>query len=513
MIRHAVYQEIPYFSACVLTNPIFSEFGFRRPFGLLREYNISSHSRLDLFFSLMCVPKKQIGSIMRKLLRVFLAVTVSLSLVAAAQADVTLPNIFGSNMVLQQGQPIKVWGWADAGENVTVALDDQTAKAEADDKGNWSVELPARMADGKTHTMAVSGANKIELKNVLMGEVWLGSGQSNMAMSVKGANDSEKEIAAAKHPQLRLFLVPRAKSNMPAKDTTGGSWQECNPDTVPGFSATAYFFARELQRELGVPVGIIASSWGGTKIEPWTPENGRRAVLYNGMIHPLAPFSLRGVIWYQGESNVLSRAGLTYYDMKKQLIEDWRAAWKNDSLSFYYVHIAPWGGRYAAGELPKLWEAQAKSLSLPHTGMAVITDAVDNINDIHPKSKQVVGKRLALWALAKDYKQDIVYSGPLYKSMEVEANKIRIEFAHADGLASRNGKDLSEFTIAAADGEFVPAIATIDGNTVIVEADGIAAPKHVRFGWHKTCNPNLVNKAGLPAAPFHTDDWQGGTGE
>ncbi|MBT4865734.1 MAG: sialate O-acetylesterase [Planctomycetaceae bacterium] len=450
---------------------------------------------------------------MRKLLSLCMFVAVSLSCVAAAQADVTLPKIFGSNMVLQQGQPIKVWGWADAGESVSVEFDGQTATAVADAKGNWRIELPAKQADGKTHTLTVSGENEIALKNILIGEVWLGSGQSNMAWTVKGANDSAKEIAAAKHPQLRLFLVPRAKSATPAKDITGGAWQECSPNSVPGFSATAYFFARELQQKLGVPVGIIASSWGGTRIEPWTPKNGTNAVLYNGMIHPLAPFSLRGVIWYQGESNVLSLAGLKYHDMKKQLIEDWRAAWKNDSLSFYYVHIAPWGGRYAAGELPKLWEAQSKSLSLPHTGMAVITDAVDNINDIHPKSKQVVGKRLALWALAKNYEQDIVYSGPLYKSMKVEANKIRIEFSHAAGLASRDDKALSEFTIAAADGKFVPAKATIDGNTVLVEAEGIAAPKHVRFGWHKTCDPNLVNKAGLPAAPFHTDDWQGSRGK
>jgi sialate O-acetylesterase len=450
---------------------------------------------------------------MRKLLSFCALVLVSTSFAAPVQADVTLPKIFGSNMVLQQGQPIRVWGWADVGEKVSVDLDDQTATAVADDKGNWRVDLPTKKADGKTYTMSVSGKNQIELKNILVGEVWLGSGQSNMAMTVKGVKDADKEIAAAKHPQIRLFLVPRAKAGAPAKDTTGGAWQECSPETVPNFSATAYYFARELQKELKVPVGIIASSWGGTKIEPWTPKNGAGAVLYNGMIHPLAPFSLRGVIWYQGESNVLSLAGLKYHDMKKQLIEDWRKAWGNDNLSFYYVHIAPWGGRYGAGELPKLWEAQTKSLSLPHTGMAVITDAVDNINDIHPKSKQVVGKRLALWALAKNYEKDIVYSGPLYKSMKVDGNKIRIEFAHAEGLASRDDKDLTEFTIAGADGNFVPAKATIDGDTVVVQADGVAAPKHVRFGWHKVCNPNLVNKAGLPAAPFHTDGWQGGTGE
>ncbi|MCG8583292.1 MAG: 9-O-acetylesterase [Pirellulales bacterium] len=429
------------------------------------------------------------------------------------RADVTLPKIFGSNMVLQQNQPIKVWGWADPGEKVTVDLDGQTAMTEADKKGNWHVELPARKADGNEYALTVSGKNELELKNVLIGEVWLGSGQSNMAWSLTRSKDPKKEIAAANHPQIRLFLVPRAKSGTPSKDTKGGQWQVCSPKTIPSFSATAYFFARELQKQLKVPVGIIASSWGGTRIEPWTPKNGQGAVLYNAMIHPLAPFALSGVIWYQGESNVLNKAGPKYHDMKKQLVEDWRRAWDNDKLSFYYVHIAPWSGRYAPGELLKLWEAQTKSLAIPRTGMAVVTDTVDNIADIHPKNKQVVGYRLAQWALAKDYGRDIIYSGPLYKSMKVEGKKIRVNFAYAKGLKSRDGKPLSEFKLAGADGHFVPAKATIDGDSVIVEADGVTEPTHVRFGWHKTCNPNLVNAAGLPAAPFQTDNWQGGTGE
>lgn len=437
---------------------------------------------------------------------------IALALPFVARADVSLPKIFGSNMVLQQGQPIRVWGWAAPGEEVTVNLDKNTATTKADDEGNWQTQLPARKADGKVLALTVNGKNQIKLDNILMGEVWLGSGQSNMEWSVKGAKDAAAEISAAKHPALRIFKVQRARSGEPAKDVTG-QWQVCSPETIPDFSATAYYFARQLQQELDVPVGIIASSWGGTKIEPWTPSNGTGAVLYNAMIHPLAPLSLRGVIWYQGESNVLSNAGLKYHDMKKQLIEDWRSAWENDELSFYYVHIGPWSGRYAPGELPKLWEGQTKSLTLPNTGMAVITDAIDNIGDIHPKSKQVVGRRLALWALAKDYDREIVYSGPLYKSMEVEGNKIRLHFAHAKGLAARDDKALSEFTIAGADGKYVPAQATIDGETVLVHAEGIAEPKHVRFGWHKTCNPNLVNEAGLPAAPFHTDGWQGGTGE
>ncbi|MEE2641360.1 MAG: sialate O-acetylesterase [Planctomycetota bacterium] len=437
---------------------------------------------------------------------------VSLSIPQAVHADVTLPKIFGHNMVLQQNQPIQVWGQASPGEEITIDLNGTSTQAIADNRGGWKAVLPARKANGKTLTLTIKGDNVIKFNNILMGEVWLGSGQSNMEWSVKAAKDPAKEIAAAKHPNIRLFKVQRARSATPAKDVVG-QWQECAPDTIAGFSATAYYFARELQQELDVPVGIIASSWGGTRIEPWTPANGKNAVLYNAMIHPLAPFSIRGVIWYQGESNVLSKAGLKYHAMKKQLIDDWRLAWGNKELSFYYVHIGPWSGRYAEGELPKLWEAQTKSLTLPYTGMAVITDAIDNIADIHPKDKQTVGKRLSLWALAKNYGRKIVYSGPLYQSMKIEGDRIRIRFAHSKGLASRDGKPLGEFMIAGPDNKFVPAIANIDGDSILVHAEAIEDPRQVRFGWHKTCNSNLVNGAGLPAAPFQTDGWQGGTGE
>jgi len=434
--------------------------------------------------------------------------------ISSAHADVTLPHIINDNMVLQQGQAVNVWGWADAGEPISVAISDNVATTKADLSGTWSVKLPPMAADGKVYSLTVTGKNEIVLENVVVGEVWIGSGQSNMAMAVKGAKNGAAEIAAANHPQLRLFLVPRAKSGEPEKDTAGGVWRPCSPESVAGFSATAYYFAREVQSELNIPVGIIASSWGGTKIEPWTPSQESKAVLYNAMIHPLAPVSVRGFVWYQGESNVLSLAGHQYFEMKKQLIEDWRRVWANDQLSFYFVHIAPWSGRYGDGELPKLWEAQTKTLSVPHTGMAVITDSVDNISDIHPVSKQVVGKRLALWALAKNYNKDIAFSGPLFKSMTAEGDQVRLKFAHAEGgLATRDGKEPNEFTVSGPDGKFVPANARIDGNDIVVSAKDIAEPVAVRFGWHKTANPNLINKAGLPAAPFHTEDWQGSTGE
>ena len=260
-----------------------------------------------------------------------------------------------------------------------------------------------------------------------------------------------------------------------------------------------------------MPVGLIESAWGGSAIEPWTVSGEKGGGMYNGMIAPLKPLAIRGVIWYQGEANVGN--GLKYYDKMKALIEGWRKVWGYD-FSFYFVQLAPWSG-YGSGSLPPLWEAQVASLKIPGTGMAVTTDIVHNIGDIHPHNKFDVGNRLALWALAKEYgKKGVVYSGPLYKSMKVEGSKIQLSFAHVGGgLKSRDGKPLTEFEIAGADGKFVPAEAVIDGATVVVQADGVAAPTQARFGWRNVANPNLVNKEGLPASPFQTNNWQGGTGE
>ncbi len=260
-----------------------------------------------------------------------------------------------------------------------------------------------------------------------------------------------------------------------------------------------------------MPVGLINSSWGGSPIEPWTVTQKSSGGMHNGMIAPLQPFAIRGVIWYQGESNM--GQGLAYREKQEALINGWRRVWGAD-MPFYFVQIAPFAG-YGARPLALLWEGQAATLKIPHTGMVVITDLVDNIRDIHPGNKHDVGNRLALWALAKTYgKSGIVYSGPLYKSMSIEGDKVRLRFAHAaKGLRSRDGKPLSEFEIAGADGKFVPAKATIDGDTVVVQADGVASPTQVRFGWRNVANPNLMNSEGLPASPFRMENWQGGTGE
>jgi len=431
-----------------------------------------------------------------------------------ATADVALPTVIDSHMVLQREMPLPIWGWAEPGEAVSVQLDDKAAVAtKADAQGNWKVVLPAVEADGKPHSLTISGNNKIELEDILIGEVWVGSGQSNMEWQLVNTNGAAETIAAADQPRIRLFHVPKVQK--PAPDTNvNADWKVCSPQTVGRFSGVLYYYGLRLHKELDVPLGLINSSWGGSPIEPWTVTDKGSGGMYNGMIAPLQPYAVRGAIWYQGETNVLQKNGLAYYDKKKALIEGWRKTWGQD-LSFYFVQIGPWSGSYQPGQLPALWEAQVASLKIPGTGMAVITDLIDNIGDIHPRNKLDVGNRLALWALAKNYGQtDLVYSGPLYKSMKVEGNKIRLQFAHAgSGLKSRDGKPLSEFQIAGADGQFQAATAAIDGQTVVVEAKGLAAPTQVRFGWHKVANPNLTNTEGLPASPFQTNNWQGATGE
>jgi sialate O-acetylesterase len=446
----------------------------------------------------------------RLLLSSLLAVSWLLVDLHDARADVKLPSVIGSHMVLQRDKLLPIWGWADPGEEVTVQLGENKVSAKADAKGSWKVTLPSMKADGKAHRLTVSGKNRIELEDILIGEVWIGSGQSNMEWSLSATHGAKEAIAAADHPEIRLFHVPKVQTNEPAKDVKA-SWKACKPDTVGGFSAALYYFGARIQKELGVPVGLINSSWGGSPIEPWTVTETSSGKMHNGMIAPLQPFAIRGILWYQGESNVGN--GLKYRDKKEALIRGWRRVW-GEEMPFYFVQIAPFSG-YRPDSLPPLWEGQVASLKIPRTGMVVTTDLVDDIKDIHPRNKKDVGYRLALWALAKDYgKKDVVYTGPLYKSMKIEGNKVRLSFAHlGGGLKSADGKALSDFEIAGTDGKFVPAEATIDGDNVVVSAKGVDAPAQVRFGWHNTARPNLANKEGLPASPFQTNNWQGGTAE
>ena len=452
--------------------------------------------------------------------------------VTAAQAAVKLPAVFGDNMVLQRGQTVPVWGWADKGEEVTVTVAGQKHMAQAGEDGRWKVTLD-KLAVGRPLTMTVAGSTgkKITLKNILVGEVWVCSGQSNMEMGVGGCNNAAKEIAAAKYPDIRLFTVEKVKAAQPATDVKG-KWAPCSPKTVGtggwgGFSATAYFFGRQLYKELKVPIGLIHTSWGGTPAEFWTSRKaleanpalkplaqGEASCLYNAMIAPLIPYAIRGAIWYQGEANV--GAAYRYRTLFPAMIANWRADWGEGDFPFLFVQLAPFNYHNGGADpacCPELWESQLLTLkSTPNTGMAVTTDIAGDLNNIHPTNKQDVGKRLALWALANVYGRKLVYSGPIYKSMTVEGDKIRIEFDHVGGgLISRNGKPLSDFTIAAADQKFVPAVATIDGDSIVVHSDKLAQPEAVRFAWRDDATPNLANKEGLPASPFRTDQWKGVT--
>lgn len=429
-------------------------------------------------------------------------------------ADVTLPAIFGNGMVVQRDAPLRVWGTADANEAITVSFNGKKATAKAAPDGTWLAELPAPKLDNKSHKLSVKGNNELTLTDVLIGDVWIGSGQSNMEWNLTQSEQKEEFIKKAKHPKVRLFHIPKVQQNTPQTNVKA-AWKNCTPENIPRFSAVLYHFGKDIHKKTKIPMGLINSSWGGSPIEPWIVTGKGSGKMYNGMIAPITNFSVKGTIWYQGETNVIQKNGLAYTGKMKDLIEGWRKVFRNPTMPFYYVQIAPWGNkRYADGQLPALWEAQVATLKLPHTGMAVTTDIVHNIGDIHPRNKHDVGDRLARWALVKNYDvKDLPYSGPLYKSMKIEGSKIRLTFAHAKGLKSRDGKDLNEFKIAGADGNFVDAQAKISGTSILVSAKEVSSPKHVQFGWHRSANPNLINKAGLPASPFQTNNWTGGTGE
>ncbi|MEO2023156.1 MAG: sialate O-acetylesterase [Pirellulaceae bacterium] len=479
--------------------------------------------------------------------RSLLTAIVILTLIAtnSAQADIVLSKVFGDHMVLQQEQPIRLFGAGSPGEKVTAELAGKTATATTGKNGRFRLELPAMKADGKTHTLTVKGQNTITLTDVLLGEVWICSGQSNMEWSVGGTLNAKEEIAAAKHPQIRLFNVPGHVQGPVPSDDPRGSWQLCSPNTIRGFSAVGYFFGRSLQKELNVPIGLVGTNWGGTRIEPWTPPVGFQQVpqlkdyvasidsigpgkpgkpkggatyIYNGMVHGLVPLSARGAIWYQGESN--AGDGLRYEYLKEALVKGWRTVFENNDLSFYWVQLANFQGpnnNPAGGGWGPVREGQRRALRLPHTGMAVIID-IGNARDIHPRNKQDVGARLARLALAQDYGRDIVPCGPLYKGMKIEGNKIRVSFDHVGGglitakkegltpTQETSGEELTHFAIQADDGKWHWAKASIDGTTVVVWAEGVVKPQHVRFGYQS--NPvglNLYNREGLPASPFTTD--------
>lgn len=487
--------------------------------------------------------------------------------VGALEAHVRLPGFYGDHMVLQQQTKLKIWGWSDPGEEITVSIGENSATGTADELGKWIVELAPMKASKTAHKMIVQGHNSVELNDILIGEVWLCSGQSNMEWTVRASANSAEEIAAADFPMIRHIKVPRVPSAV-AKDDIKSTWQICSPETAANFTACGYFMARKLYKELDVPIGLVNSSWGGTRVEPWTPPIGFERVdalksifdsvvgrtpghpvytqklsdhinatedwlakakaavdskesigaspafpadmvpftkhqdptmLYNGMIHALVGFPIRGAIWYQGESN--HQEGMLYFEKKKALINGWRELWKQGDFPFYFVQIAPFQyGNEDPTILAEFWEAQAAVTELPNTGMVVIND-IATLNDIHPPNKQDVGMRLANLALKNDYgKSDVVANSPQFESMEVDGQKLMVKFSGTGGgLKTRDGKAPTDFEIigAGSDG-FQAATATVAGDSVTLSSEKVEKPTAFRFAWNKMAEPNLCGGTGLP---------------
>ncbi|HWC61039.1 MAG TPA: sialate O-acetylesterase [Verrucomicrobiae bacterium] len=475
-------------------------------------------------------------------------------------APLKLAAIFGDNMVLQQQQAVPVWGWSEPSSKIVVEFAGQTKSTVADKEGRWSVKLSKLRSSFEPQSLVVKSgfvspedhkfvwSSSKTFTNILVGEVWLCSGQSNMEKPIgnqpgqKPCFNAPKELAAANYPNIRLFKVEKTLSATPLNDLQKfAAWRECNSNSLEStkFSAAGYFFGREIHTNLNVPIGLVESSWGGTSIEPLTPPVGFESItslnkydvaptgrianttpmaIYNAMIAPIAGFSMRGALWYQGESNCMGTNDddyLTYEDKMKALVGGWRKIWSEGNFPFYFVQIAPFKyynsktRRVLSPEtLPEFWTIQSRAArSIKNTGMVVTTDLVNDLNDIHPRDKQSVGHRLALLARSKTYgEKNVVAEGPTFKRMKIEGNKAILKFDHADGgLKTPNGAPPTWFTIAGAEGKFVSANATIVGDTVEVSADAIINPTVVRFAWDESAQPNLYNQAGLPAEPFQTD--------
>ncbi|TAM81633.1 MAG: sialate O-acetylesterase [Acidobacteria bacterium] len=494
-----------------------------------------------------------------------------------ARAEVKLPSLFSENMVLQAGAKDSVWGMAAANERVTVTLGSAQATATADASGRWKLEI-GPLEPGGPFEMTVSGANTIVIHNVMVGQVWICSGQSNMEFNVAPENNSwetgvydfKNVVASADNPMVRMFTVVKTIAGEPQSDVAG-RWEITSPETVSHFSAVGYFFGLNLLKALHEPIGLIHTSWGGTPAESWTtratlesnpafaeilegwqkdyqaypaamehyrtelsdwekaskqaesagkpmppaphlppdPRSNpwRPSSLYNAMIAPLIPYRIEGAIWYQGESNASRPA--QYARLFPAMIQDWRRGWGEGDFPFLFVQLAGYQNVHLPNDWPLLREAQLQALSLPNTAMAVTVD-IGDASSVHPRNKQEVGRRLALAAQAVAYGQRVIYSGPLYTSMEVDGDKVRLHFTHLGGGLVAGGTapgHLEGFEIAGADHKFVGASARIEGDTIVVESGSVERPLAVRYGWQSYPVCNLYNQAGLPASPFRTDDW------
>lgn len=498
------------------------------------------------------------------------------------RADVRLSKVFSDHMMVQRDLPVRVWGWADPGQPVEVTLAGKSAATAANGQGRWQVELPA-LKSGDGLELQVKGKQTLTIKDILVGDIWVCSGQSNMEMALRGCSGAEADIQAAKLPKIRRIKFQHLNTPQAQEDAvSAGAWHACAPESAGGFTAVGFYFAREIHQQTGVPIGIVDTNFGGTRIEPWIAEEGlalfdtvaqakhdqfaayqkllvpkldemerwlartRSQVasgepiasppaippmkddwhgLYHAMIHPLVRMPIKGVLWYQGESN--GTEGDSYYQKMRGLIGGWRKVWKQGDFPFYYVQLASYQGVSKDPAGGDGWAAvrvaQSKALDIPHTGMAVTIDTVPlaDAGNIHPKNKYDVGMRLARWALQRDYgKQGLVPSGPLFKSLKIAGGKAYVTFDYVGGglmagakrgreaVVEQPGGALKRFAIAGADKTWHWAEAVIDGGQVVVSSPEVSAPVAVRYAYQM--NPdgaNLYNRDGLPASPFRSDDW------
>ena len=494
---------------------------------------------------------------------------------AMSRAETTLPNVFSDHMVLQRNLQNPVWGWDEPGTQVTVKIGDQSHTAKAGQDGQWQVKLDA-MDVGDPLTLSVSGSSQVEIKDVLVGEVWVCSGQSNMQWTVSNSNDPDLERLTANYPEIRLITVPN-RASQDSEKNFDGQWVHCSPETVNDFSAVGYFFGRQLYQTLNVPIGLIDNAWGGSAAEAWVNRdvltkdgkyealltrwegteksynhevemnkykdrvkeweekvkaakaagknppgrpraprnpltgNHRPGNLYGGCLHPIIGYGIKGAIWYQGESNA-GRA-YQYRTLFPLMIQNWRDEWKQGDFPFYWVSLADFRREAPApgdSSWAELREAQTMTHALPNTGEAIITD-LGEADDIHPRNKQDVAKRLARLALKNEYGYDIVARSPMYQSHEVNGNKVILTFdTFGSNLDTFDVREPIGFTIAGEDRVFVPATARIvAGNNIEVWSDNVQNPVSVRYAWADNPVCNVQNTAGLPMTPFRTDDWKG----
>jgi sialate O-acetylesterase len=451
-----------------------------------------------------------------------------LLLTAITNAAIRLPSILSSNMVLQQRSAVKLWGWASPAEKIliTASWSGITDTVTATGDANWEL-IVSTPAAGGPYTIRLQGQNEIVLDNIMLGEVWICSGQSNMEWSsLHGLKEMDAEIPVSNNTNIRFFSIPKTTSDNP-QDDCEGAWQLCNAENLRAFSAIGYFFGKKLQQSLNVPIGLINSSWGGTPAETWTPEtivtsddNTKKAAAkiaaspwwpimpgktFNAMIAPATPFTIAGAIWYQGESNVNNYS--TYQLLFTNMIYGWRQAWKKE-FPFYFVQIAPFA--YVNNNVGALLrEAQANSMAYPKTGMVVITDLVENVKDIHPRQKHAVADRLANYALADNYKiPDIVYKSPVFKNMVVSKNTAHLYFDNAPNGFLLKGEHAMEWYVAGVDKIFYPATVKLEKKRLLVSSPQVKIPVAVRFGFSNEAIGNIFNKEGLPVTPFRTDSWE-----